>query len=98
VNGVVAVAPSDAARPILGRVPKTGRRQLELGSVATPYQRVTTAFDVTEAGVRDCYYLQGNGVNTALVTGTITPGTDKVQVVAGVEIEQLCDNGTCRKQ
>jgi hypothetical protein len=61
--------------------------QLETGSTATNYQRVVTAFDVTEASVRDCYYLQGNGVNTALVTGTITPNTDKVQVVAGIRKE-----------
>lgn len=58
--------------------------QLELGSTATPYQRVTTQFDVTEAGVASLGYLGFDGVDDFLVTPTITPGTDKVQVFAGV--------------
>jgi hypothetical protein len=58
--------------------------QLELGSTATPYQRVTTAFDVTEQGVADTHYLFFDGVDDWLVTPTITPATDKVQVFAGV--------------
>jgi hypothetical protein len=58
--------------------------QLELGSVATAYQRVGTAFDVTEAGVRSLSYLSFDGVDDFLVTPTITPGVDKAQVFAGV--------------
>jgi hypothetical protein len=50
--------------------------QLELGSTATPYQRVTTAFDVTEAGVRDCYYLRDDGVDDALNATLPDLGTD----------------------
>jgi len=58
--------------------------QLELGSTATAYQRVTTAFDVTEAGVQSLSYLYFNGVNTFMLTSTITPGVDRAQVFAGV--------------
>lgn len=58
--------------------------QLEPGSTATAYQRVVSNYDVTEAGVPSCYYVLANGVNTAYSTPTITPGTDKVQVFAGV--------------
>ena len=58
--------------------------QLELGSTATAYQRVTTQHDVTEAGVASVGYLYFDGVNDAMATSTITPGTDKAQVFAGV--------------
>jgi hypothetical protein len=58
--------------------------QLELGSTATPYQRVTTAFDVTEAGVQSLSYLSFDGVGDAMATSAITPGIDKAQVFAGV--------------
>jgi len=58
--------------------------QLQLGSVDTAYQRVVSNYDITEAGVPSCYYVLANGVNTAYVTPTITPNTDKVQVFAGV--------------
>jgi hypothetical protein len=58
--------------------------QLELGSTATAYQRVTTQYDVTEAGVQSLSYLSFDGVDDFLVTPTITPGVDKAQVFAGV--------------
>jgi hypothetical protein len=58
--------------------------QGELGSTATPYQRVGTALDVTEAGKRSVGYLSFDGIGDSMVTPTITPGTDKVQVFAGV--------------
>lgn len=35
--------------------------QLEVGSVATPYQKVTTANDITEAGVPDVWHLSNDG-------------------------------------
>ena len=66
--------------------------QLELGSTPTNYQRVGTAFDVTETGVRSLSYLSFDGVDDFLVTPTITPGTDKVQVFAGVR--KLTDTPT----
>ena len=58
--------------------------QLETGSTATAYQRVGSAFDVTEAGVASLSYLSFDGVDDFLVTPTITPGIDKAQVFAGV--------------
>lgn len=58
--------------------------QLELGSTATAYQRVTTQYDVTESGVQSLSYLFFDGVANFLVTPTITPGIDKAQVFAGV--------------
>lgn len=58
--------------------------QLEVGSTATAYQRVSTAFDVTEAGVPSLGYLSFDGVDDGMVTPTITPGIDKAQVFAGV--------------
>lgn len=58
--------------------------QLETGSTATAYQRVGSRFDVTEAGVPSLGYLSFDGVDDFMVTPTITPGTDKVQVFAGV--------------
>lgn len=58
--------------------------QLEVGSTATAYQRVVSQYDITEAGVQTCYYVQADGVDDAYVTPTITPGTDKAQVFAGV--------------
>jgi len=67
--------------------------QLEIGSTATAYQRVTTAFDVTQAGVPDCYYLQYDGSDDWLQSAaTINPGAvDKAQVFAGVR--KLSDAG-----
>ena len=58
--------------------------QLETGSTATAYQRVVSQYDITEAGVPTCYYVQADGVDDAYVTPTITPGTDKAQVFVGV--------------
>ena len=57
--------------------------QLEAGTVSTPYQRVTTQFDVTQAGVPSTHYVNYDGTDSYL-TQTVTPGTDKVQVFAGI--------------
>jgi hypothetical protein len=59
--------------------------QLETGSTATAYQRVVTAFDVTEAGVQDLYYLAFDGSDDWLATGNINfSATDEMTVCAGV--------------
>lgn len=58
--------------------------QLEAGSTSTAYQRVVSQYDVTEAGVPTMHYLSFDGTDDFMVTPTITPGTDKVQVFAGV--------------
>lgn len=66
--------------------------QLELGSTATNYQKVVSLYDITEAGVQTAYGLYYDGVDDFMVTPTITPGTDKVQVFAGVR--KLSDAAT----
>jgi len=58
--------------------------QLETGSTVSAYQKVTSTFDVTEAGQPDLWHLSFDGIDDWLVTPTITPGVDKVQVFAGV--------------
>jgi hypothetical protein len=58
--------------------------QLELGSTTTAYQRVTTAFDVTEAGVASVNYLSHNGTNQWLTTSSFAWGSDKATITAGV--------------
>jgi hypothetical protein len=60
--------------------------QLELGSTATPYQRVGSQFDVTEAGKPNRHYLffGGSADPRWMQTPTITPGTDLAQVFAGI--------------
>jgi hypothetical protein len=58
--------------------------QLELGSTATAYQKVVSQYEVTEAGVQSAGYLSFDGFDDSMVTSTITPGIDKVQVFAGV--------------
>ena len=59
--------------------------QLETGSTATPYQRVTTQYEVTEAGVPSCSYLFFDGGSDSMATGSIDfTATDKMTVWAGV--------------
>ena len=58
--------------------------QLETGPTATAYQKVTNTYDVTEAGVASVGYLRFDGTNDFMVTSTITPGTNKVQIFSGV--------------
>jgi hypothetical protein len=58
--------------------------QLEVAPSQTSYQRVGTAYDVTEAGVPSCHYLQFDGVDDWLSTAAIDfSGTDKMSVFAG---------------
>jgi len=66
--------------------------QLETGSTATAYQRVGTAFDVTEAGVASRSYVSFDGTDDGMLTGNIVPGIDKAQVFAGVR--KLSDAAT----
>jgi hypothetical protein len=59
--------------------------QLELGSTATPYQRVGSTFDVTEAGQPDNFYLSFDGVDDFMQTPSIDfTGTNKMSIFAGV--------------
>jgi hypothetical protein len=59
--------------------------QLETGSTATTYQRVTTTHDVTESGKRDCWGLLADGSDDSLITTSVDfSSTDKMTVMAGV--------------
>lgn len=59
--------------------------QLQEGSVDTAYQAVTTAYDCTETGVPDCYYLQADGSDDGMVTPTLDlTATDKIGVFTAV--------------
>lgn len=58
--------------------------QLEEGSTATNYQRVGSFLDVSEEGKARRGRIWYNGTSHFMETGTITPGTDKAQVFAGV--------------
>lgn len=59
--------------------------QLDPGSTATAYQKVTTTYDCTEPGVPDCYFLQADGSDDGMVTPTLDlSGTDKLGVFAAV--------------
>ena len=61
--------------------------QLELGSTATAYQRVGTAFDVTEAGVPTVHYVQYDGTDDSFSTSSIDfTATNKMSVFAGYRI------------
>jgi hypothetical protein len=58
--------------------------QLELGSTATNYQRVTTQHDVTEAGVASVSYLYFDGADDAMVTSSVNfTSTNKMTAFAG---------------
>jgi hypothetical protein len=58
--------------------------QIEQSATATAYQKVVSQYEVTQAGVQSASYISFDGVDDGMVTGTITPGTNKVQVFAGV--------------
>lgn len=58
--------------------------QAELGSTATNYQRVGSFLDVSEEGKARRGRIWYNGTSHFMETGTITPGTDKVQVFTGI--------------
>lgn len=67
--------------------------QLQIGSTVTPYQRVITAFDVYEAGKTHYGALWFDGVDDFMVSGTVTPGTDKVQVFMGIRKNSDAEQG-----
>lgn len=67
---------------VSGSVTKADLRATNMGIGLPAYQRVNTATDYDTAGFP--HYLRFDGVDDWLVTNTITPGIDKVQVFAGV--------------
>lgn len=61
--------------------------QMEAGSTITPYQRVASAWDVTEDGKRDCWYLGFDGVDDFMVSAAPLnlSASDKLTMWAGLE-------------
>lgn len=57
--------------------------QFEIGSTATPYQRVTTAYDVTETGAPSVPHLIFDQVDDALTTATLPATADGSIAIAG---------------
>lgn len=57
--------------------------QFEKSATRTAYQANYSQYNVTEAGVASAYYLSFDGVDDGMVTNTITPNTDKVQMFFG---------------
>lgn len=68
--------------------------QLEESATATAYQKVVSQYEVTEAGIASASYISFDGVDDGMVTGTITPAIDKVQVFAGVRKQSDVARGT----
>jgi hypothetical protein len=61
------------------------RAMLNVGSTPATPQKVTTAFDITESGQRDCYYLQPDGVDDGMATASIDfSGTDAITTFMAV--------------
>ena len=87
-SGVISIAAANSdnsASITAGQFNHIWGAQLELGSTATAYQRVTTDYDVTEAGVQTCHYCRYDGSNSSMSTAAIDfTGTDKMSVFAGV--------------
>ena len=75
---------------VSGSVTKADLRVANTGAGLPAYQRVNTATDYDTVGFP--HYLRFDGVDDWLVTPTITPGTDKVQVFAGAR--KLSDAAT----
>jgi hypothetical protein len=68
--------------------------QLEAGSTHTAYQRVTTAFDVTEAGQRDCYGVRFDGTDDWYERAINFSGTDKVTLFVAMRRRSDAARGT----
>lgn len=66
---------------VVGSVTFADLRVTNDGVGLPAYQRVTTSTDYAVTGFP--YYLQFDGTDDSMATGTITPGIDKAQVFAG---------------
>jgi hypothetical protein len=70
------------------------RPQWEIGTAATAPQRVTTAFDVTEAGQRDCYGVRFDGADDWYERAINFSGTDKVTLFVAMRRRSDAARGT----
>jgi hypothetical protein len=91
IVGFIGMAETDGVQSYLGDTGRSvllWRPQVEVGSTttATAYQRVTTAFDVTESGQRDCYGVRFDGTDDSYLTsGNVDfTSTNKVTVFAAI--------------
>lgn len=57
---------------------------IELGAVATTYQKVVTQYNVTQAGFPSVHYLAADGVDDTMATTALVPNTDKIQIFVGL--------------
>ena len=68
------------------------RTQMEIGATATPYQRVTTSFDITEAGVPSVSHLYNDGGDSLPVTLPAgTYGRARVNTEGQVTVDTVVD-------
>jgi hypothetical protein len=67
---------------VSGSVTSADLRVTNTGVGLPAYQRVTTSTDYDTTGFP--YYLRFDGTDDSMATATFTPGTDKVQLFAGV--------------
>jgi len=70
--------------------------QFEEGTTPTDYQRVgTTALDVTEAGKKELWYLQFDGVDDYMMTASVDhSGSDEMTMFVGLELATPSVNDT----
>ena len=77
-GGFIDILANDAGSFYLSRM------QIESGTVATSYQKVVTAFEITEAAVPTCHYCAYAGANSMSTAAIDFTATDKMSVFAGV--------------
>ena len=81
-HSLTGVTAGTLTATVTGTVSKADLRVANDGVGIPAYQRVNTATDYDTVGFPT--YLRFNGSSSAMMTNTITPGTDKAQVFAGV--------------
>jgi len=86
VNDIVSLTFTPSAGSLTLTVSGTvNDAQLNTGATRGAYQNVVSAFDITEAGQRDCYGVRADGTDDFYTTAsTDFTGTDKVTVFAAV--------------
>jgi len=76
--------PTEGGDGIAGDVVATEWSIVPANQADLPYQRVNTATDYDSDPAKFPRFLRCDGIDDGMVTSTITPGTDKVTVFAGV--------------
>lgn len=68
---------------------KWSGRQLELGAEPTPYQKVVSQYEVTEAGVPDIHCLVGDGIDDFLNIPIPVVGSGSFTMLSGHEVNNI---------